>query len=227
MKILKSKTRGFTLIELMISMTIFIMFIGVLFGSYMAIVKGQRDANSYRAMYSESRRVFEKITDEVRNGIIYYPENTEGNIVSEYGVSLHSVVVLSKEMDKLSVFELDGGNLNYCNKSVTEDIDYKYYAHSGETYLLNSATKMKDFKVSVYPAVDPYRTVNTVATSLQFQPMVHIEATFEKEISGGNTFELTLSTSVSSRYYGESQMVQDAEGCSLGPDYFNFQDVNE
>jgi hypothetical protein len=81
--------------------------------------------------------------------------------------------------------------------------------------------------VNIYPAVDPYRTINTIATSLQFQPMVHIEATFEKEISGGDIFELTLSTSVSSRYYGESQTVDGAEDCSPEPTYFNVVNTNE
>ncbi|MFA6992350.1 MAG: type II secretion system protein, partial [Candidatus Gracilibacteria bacterium] len=58
------KNRGFTLIELLIAMTIFVMFVGVLMGSYISVIKGQKEANDYRILYSESRRIFEMITEE-------------------------------------------------------------------------------------------------------------------------------------------------------------------
>jgi len=222
----KINNKGFTLIELLIAMTIFIAFVGVLFGSYISIISGQRDANNYRIMYSEARRVFDQITQEVRNGIVYYPENTAGIVSNDYNIELSKIVMLSKNLDSLVVFEKDDNNdLRFCKKKMIQNLDYKYDVGDGQSYLLNSAgsdIKISDFAIRVYPAADPYRTVNTKASSLQFQPIVHIDATFEKDLAGGNKYSLHISTSVSSRYYGEGPVLSaGTPSCDINSSYEN------
>ena len=51
--------KGFTLIEMLIAMTIFVTFIGILMSSYTSIVRAQRDANDYRETYVKARQVFD------------------------------------------------------------------------------------------------------------------------------------------------------------------------
>jgi prepilin-type N-terminal cleavage/methylation domain-containing protein len=72
-KKIKSK-RGFTLIEMLIAMSVFVMFMGVVIQSYLGIVRSQQETNEYRVMYSEARYIFDKFSDEVRNGNIYYKD---------------------------------------------------------------------------------------------------------------------------------------------------------
>ena len=58
--------------ELMIAMTIFVVFTGILINSYSAIVKAQRGANDYRILYTEARTVFDTLTEDFRNNTVNY-----------------------------------------------------------------------------------------------------------------------------------------------------------
>ena len=64
--------KGFSLIEMLIAMAIFVLFTGVILTSYLGIVKALRNAEDYRILYSEARHVFDVITDTARNYKIDY-----------------------------------------------------------------------------------------------------------------------------------------------------------
>ena len=54
--------RGFTLVEMLIAMSIFVIFITVLMSSYTSLIRAQREANNYRQLYAEAREIFDTIT---------------------------------------------------------------------------------------------------------------------------------------------------------------------
>lgn len=64
--------KGFTLIELMISMVIFVIFLGVVSNSYVSIVRAQRQANEVRKIYSDLRNMIQTLNEEIRLGAIDY-----------------------------------------------------------------------------------------------------------------------------------------------------------
>jgi prepilin-type N-terminal cleavage/methylation domain-containing protein len=66
------KQKGFTLIEVLIAITIFMIFITSISSAYLDIAKSQREANVVRAMYSEVRYVFDLIGQEARSKTIDY-----------------------------------------------------------------------------------------------------------------------------------------------------------
>ena len=70
-KIFKTKS-GFTLIEMLVAMAIFVVFVGILVNSYSSIVKAYHEANDYRKMYVEARDIFETLTRELRDGMVDY-----------------------------------------------------------------------------------------------------------------------------------------------------------
>ncbi len=188
--------------ELLISMTIFIIFVGILINSYTYIVKSQREANDYRQLYAEARHVFDKLTEEIRAGSIYYPPE----FTAEYNSPADELLLLRPETSGgllnedigLVKFKLNDEILDYCNNS---DVGGVF----GEVYKLNSGgedgVSIKEFSVYVSPAADPY--ANTFADGVQFQPKVTVFARFEKPRTiGEGVFGIDMQTTVSSRFYG-------------------------
>jgi len=169
----RKNKKGFTLIELLIAMTIFVVFLGVVVSSYASIIKSQRDTNDYRRIYSEGRTVFEKVVDEVRNGVLLFPDQNVG---------------------------LDKSTLRLISNESGEIVQFKFYPEEGklkikegfeEAYYLNSDdVKIEDFQFHIYPDRDPYASENVSFDYLQFQPQVTIFAEFEE----GIPFQTTISS---------------------------------
>lgn len=193
MNIMKNlNKKGFTLIEMMVSMAIFVMFLGVLIGSYTDIVKSQQEANDYRILYSEARRVFDKITEEVRNGSIYYGIDVDYKNVNE------RLVLISMDGDRQVVFEYDEDEENIWFGEDVSQIPNEYLLVSPD----NDRISVTEFNVFVSPVDDPYKLENVFKDGLQFQPKVTIFATFEMERrKSGTPYSVDLQTTISSRSY--------------------------
>ncbi len=194
--------KGFTLIEMMVAMAIFVMFLGVLIGSYTDIVKSQQEANDYRILYSEARRVFDKITEEVRNNAIYYGPNVG------YYTSLHTdLKLLSLDGNRQILFSYDDVEKNIKFAEVETGIP-------PNEYLLVDSEEgritVKEFNVFVSPEDDPYKLENVFNDGLQFQPKVTVFATFEMERrKSDSTYTVDLQTTISSRLYSVSPLPID------------------
>ena len=72
LRILERCARGFTLIELIISIAVFTIFLTVVSTAYINIVRSQRQANEVRKMYSEVRSFAETLAEDMRLGTIDY-----------------------------------------------------------------------------------------------------------------------------------------------------------
>lgn len=185
--------KGFTLIEMMIAMTIFVVFVGVIAQSYLSIVRTQREANEYRVMYSEARYIFDKFSDEVRNGGLSYQQIGQG--ISN---PLFWLVLVSPDGNRAVRFEYRDGAVSFAE--TLKGSDGKFQACEG--YNLNSErVKIKDFKIYLSPLVDPYKPENVYNSATQYQPKVTLFARFSKEIAGGKTLDIDLQTTISSRNY--------------------------
>jgi len=189
--------KGFTLIEMMISMSIFVIFVGVLINSYSSIVRAQRDVNNYRLMYSESRRVFDTVVQKLRDGVVDYSalENTN---VTAFG--MHKVNVISK--DGLEQFTIE-----FVKAS---DLDEDLYGfvrivnQDGEEVRLNSSDiSVIEFNFEPYPYFDPYNIENVSVDGLQFQPMITISGKFQRAKEVGDPYEVEFRTTISSRVYNQ------------------------
>lgn len=209
--------KGFTLIEMLIAMAIFVSFTAVLIGSYTSIVKAQREANEYRIMYSEARKVFETLIQEFRGGMIDYRDslNLAGGDVSND----RQLFFISKDGNRQTEIlyqkydeALAGSgkvSLKYSNLQNVTNIDGKldptYDLANSENIDLNdpSRVQVKEFKIYATPMVDPYGEMNVDNNGVQFQPRVTIYANFVRKMSSGKTFDMDLQTSVSSRVYNQ------------------------
>ena len=209
--------KGFTLIEMLVAMTIFMAFVGVLISSYTSIVSAQREANEYRIMYSEARQVFETITQELRDGMVDYG-NYQGNLIDHDGI-----ILVSKDATRKTeiIYYDDGGvgdNAGFVkvkrgvllpNRNPCEVGAYGF----DEPIALNSAdVKVSNFKIYATPSIDPYDLANIDQAGSQFHPMVTVYAQFKRTFSSTKEpFVMDLQTTISSRIYNQVYLTDPNE----------------
>lgn len=176
------------MIEMMIAMSIFVTFLGILFNSYTSIVRSQREANDYREMYVEARQVFDYLTQELRNGMVDYAK-TQG--------------VVADNPEELSLISKDG---LYRTTVSLEDgiVKVEKIGAIIEELELNQDVKVTDLDFYITPLVDPYNRDYFAYDSSQFHPKVTIFASFEKELDGAKEpITMELQTTISSRIYNQ------------------------
>ncbi|PJC38667.1 hypothetical protein CO044_03725, partial [Candidatus Peregrinibacteria bacterium CG_4_9_14_0_2_um_filter_38_9] len=170
--------RGFTLVETLIALGIFAMFMSVLIGSYAGIVRSLKEANDYRVMYSDARRVFDTVVSEFREGMVDY-----GNVYYGNGCDLEH---LSGSSDEIHLVSKDGSMFTTISKVEKKEKDsgWDIQVSKGlakEVILNSPEVNVKAFQVFAYPHLDPYDQKNVFKDSYQFQPFVLVKVTFEKE----------------------------------------------
>lgn len=209
------RKKGFTLIEMMVAMGIFVMFIGILISSYTDIVRSNIEANDYRMLYSESRRVFDKLSEEIRKGSIYYNTDPDFPTNPEYIGPMNSLRLISEGGNRDVTFSLKPAEVVegvadddikwniFLKEDVFDPLSQSSYPLTG--FSEGKGVYVKEFSVFVSPAGDPYNPNNVFADGLQFQPKVTVFATFGMERRrGGEPYTLDLQTTISSRFYTQA-----------------------
>lgn len=204
------KISGFTLVEMLIAMAIFMIFTGVLIGSYSTIVRSQHEANEYRELYVHARQVFEILIQELRDGMLDYDkvvnfgldENKMAYLISKDG-SVKTDVLYQKIDDQGGggVVSLQKGFLNPYQQPGLQDGNYVPV----DELILNNpeAVKVSKFRIYYSPAIDPYDPKYVDYDKNQFHPRVTVYAEFEKELLSGKKYTMDLQTTVSSRIYSQ------------------------
>ena len=202
--------KGFTLIEMLISMGIFVVFMGVLLNSYTYVIKAQREANDYRLLYSEARRVFDVITEEVRENAVYYydPIPLIGETDSLKLLSKDGTTVKEFSLNDDGVLRLGEAPFKIEHRVAFDDIVEPLVQGEMEYYSLMTANEsgggvnIETIVFKVYPGRDPYLDSNVMNNGIQFHPQVTVEAKFKMEKRGaGDPYYLYLRTTISSRLY--------------------------
>lgn len=175
--------KGFTLIEMLVAMSIFMIFTGILMSSYTNVIKTQKEAEDYRVMYSEARKVFDSIIVELRGGVLdycveYYSEDGGLKLVAKDGLTKSKIFL------KEGIVKIGRGD-----------------AYENVTDLNSSAVTVSNLQFFPYPLKDPYNLQNIDEAAVQFQPKVTVFALFGKERRNGEMFEVKLQTTVSARVY--------------------------
>ncbi|MCK9186581.1 type II secretion system GspH family protein [Candidatus Gracilibacteria bacterium] len=194
--------RGFTLVETLIALGIFSMFMTVLISSYSGIVRSLKEANDYRIMYADARRVFDSVIAEFREGMVDYGKSgcqsafltgpkTEVDLISKDGVS-------STNISRVEIPEL-----NTADRNKKRGVIMVSKGPANEIILNSPEVDVTNFQVFTYPHLDPYDQRNVFKDAYQFQPFVLVKATFQKEKFNGEPFTVSFETAVSSRIYNQ------------------------
>ncbi|MCD6109909.1 prepilin-type N-terminal cleavage/methylation domain-containing protein [bacterium] len=204
--------KGFTLIEVLVAITIFMIFMTSISSAYLNIARGQREANAVRVIYSEMRYVFNLIGEEAREKTIDY------GCPGEYGscAKLNNIpksnylALISDDGTKRTVFLVeddikDGIKKLYYYKEVKQVGTNVWNVADGfkngyeEIELKNIV--LDNFAFEISPLVDPFNPDNIGCGAIQFQPMVSVYTTIRGVNSDVSNFKLDLQTTISSRVY--------------------------
>ena len=202
--------RGFSLVEMLVAMAIFVMFTGILISSYLGIVKALRGEEENRILYSDARHVFDVLTEESRNSTIYSggaaTAGAAAGVAAEcnlYGFDVGDSVEFCSNDGKSKVqfkYADEALYLSKYEKKEVEGLVKEDFIKINEEKLHSDEVKMTHFDFYVWPKENPY-SLEGVPVVGMFQPKVTFVATFAKDDAGGGILEYNLQTSVSLRIY--------------------------
>ena len=220
----KKHKDGFTLIELIISITIFMIFLGLVSQSYLSIVTTQRRANEVRKMYSEVRGFMDTLAEDIRLSAIDY-ECYEGVIVIGSGSFCVPEVANSINQgrtDLLSLVKKDGLEKTLIKNSY--DYEEKIYSiqmqkwhkkdavwepapgfEGGYRDVFSDKIAVDYVSFAIFPDINPYSAENYSNNAAQFQPKVTVFLSVGNSKGVDAKFNYDFQTTISSRVYSRSK----------------------
>lgn len=206
--------QGFTLMELLISMVMFVLFLGLVAGSYINIVRAHKEANEIRKMYSDVRGLVDLLAEEIRLGTVdydcYYGAIQDGSCADGVASSLVAgrsgyLALMRKDGLRKAVFYYDGVSVNimYFVKNPAGWAPAPGF-ENGFRDLLSHKVEVSHLSFAIFPDVNPYSKDNYYKNEKQFQPKVTIFMTVKTSESVKSNFMLNFQTTVSSRVYSRA-----------------------
>lgn len=205
-----STRKAFTLIELIVSMTIFTIFVGVVTSTFIFTSRALREANEVRKVYGEARFLMDQLTQDVRLNTVDYKclKNEVGYETDLFKeCEFYDVVLLpliSSDGQHRIIYRFEANQFSILKLDWNEALDQWDLAlgFTGfETFKMQNV-QLETVSFTVVPQDNPYEDGNFLDNELQFQPSVniHIEA---KSTSSrlAESVPVLLQTTVSSRIY--------------------------
>lgn len=207
------KQPAFTLLEMIIAITVFTIFIGFVMSSYLAFHRAQQEALATRRLLLETEATMSQVTQLLReNRIDYtaYAESRFGNadILSAFNLGIDRAESLS--VDTLRLVSPDASEsivLEWDEEA--EQFTLQRFGADGEPQdgylqplpLHGEATRAQYVDFRIYPDEDPYDSANIRKNNLQYQPIVQVTLHFATEGRVREEIVLDLQSSVTSRFY--------------------------
>lgn len=176
-KIKRLKNKGFTLIEVLVSLVISSMILVSVMGSYWVLIKANKSAEISRGLQKETNFAMIRMADSIRNFSIDYESYAFGSGAVCESLDINSCQNLCV---KGNVYQHKNGNL-----------------FMNDQPLFSNKYKVEDVYFLTAPGANPFENLDN--RSLQLQPRVTI---FIKVFSKENpAIKLEIQTTVSSRKY--------------------------
>ncbi|MFH1046672.1 MAG: prepilin-type N-terminal cleavage/methylation domain-containing protein [Patescibacteria group bacterium] len=196
-----STNRGFTLMEMLVAMSIFSLLIATAADIFMMANRSERKVFDLQSMQSSSRYTLDAIVREVRTGIIdygYYAARDQGMETPERVLAL----IGSDELP-IKFYESDATNEQYCQDEQSRPCLLVEVGSYEPSPLSPLGVKVQAVSFFVSPAASPFEFDSTVAGyANDVQPAVTILLSLESvgRKSGERTF-LDLQTTATRRLY--------------------------
>ncbi len=198
-----SDNQAFTLVEMVVAIAIFTIFISMIAGTYLYVARAQRDAAELRKVYSGARDVMEEISKEVKLSSIYYG-CYEGSATGIDECLTTVDLTQGTAVENLALIDGDVAKVFYAEDGVVYTNEYDF---DGAAWLPSEGYEEGAKAISadplavngiyfwIFPSYDPDEYYDEVL--LQFQPYatVYLDAQYTDELT------FSLQTSVSTRTY--------------------------
>lgn len=187
--------RGFTLIEMLISISLFMTFLGLVASSYTSLVSANRKAKEIQTLYNDVRFVFDTLASEIRGGAIDYT-CMNGAIPDPL---CGAITILHENSTKRSMYKFDdtAKKILVLHQSRTSNL-LPWLPASWES-LTPKNFPLENLNFRVFPLKNPYDAANAGNDEAQFQPSVTIEV----KVKG-----FDFRTTYSSRTYGKQNIYE-------------------
>lgn len=219
-KISKTRPAAFTLVELIVGMLIFTLFIGVVASSYLFLTRSLHKASEVRKVYSEARFLMDRMTQDIRLYTLDYDcfedsadgllntsslqwAECEGIQLAYQGFTSTLPLISSDGLHRV-VYRFEEGALSILELQ-RDTVDSSWttaegYYHGFQAFEMDDV-QLKKVEFVVSPLKSPYHHLQDNAA--QYQPSVNvlIEAQSASSVSFGLP-PLEFQSTISSRVYG-------------------------
>lgn len=202
----KRQKSAFTLIEMIIAITVFTIFIGFAISAYLTFHRADQDALTNRSLLMESEAILNELSDATRENKIDYDSysgaTSGGGAWALVPVTTSISIGDARNEQTLYLISPDGSEQTIYTWDVDEEtlsVERILDGDSSGEYILNSenlAVTYVNFKI--FPQEDPYADSSY---EFQYQPMVRFDLNFSMPGRMDTELTLELSTTVTSRYY--------------------------
>ncbi len=196
------KQDAFTLIEMLISITVFTIFIGAAIGTYNLFHRAQQQSADQREIVQETQRIFEHLTELVQESRIDF-ERYEEEQPSVLGpIQSHQLYLIDPESRERYELTWD---------PYEESLSEQWFVGEGvpspgylEPVVLHDVLfSVEEIDFTIYPNLDPYDPENSQDSGLQFQPIVRMELLVSRPGRVSERLYMDLETSITSRFYSQ------------------------
>jgi type II secretory pathway pseudopilin PulG len=219
-KLRKSSVPAFTLVEMIVAMLIFTVFIGVLSSSYFFLSRSLRQAAELRKVYGEARFVMDRVTQDVRLYTLDYDcfEDSEDFVLNTsslqfgecQGIQLsgsgltQTLPLISSDGLQRTVYRFQDGIFSVL-KLMRSEVDASWapaegYSKGFQPFVMDRV-ELRQVQFVVAPLESPYAHVEN--DSAQYQPSVNVVV---RAASHSSIFpevaQIQLQSTISSRVYG-------------------------
>lgn len=213
-KFVFSSKPAFTLIEIIIAITVFSIFVAFMMTSYSVFNNAQYDAAKSRSMMYEIQDVLNLLNESVKENKIYYCYyyDCETALPTYDTINSNELILINSEGTECRSIKWNEGaeiaedgyltvqklvydeNLLECVEDSSEEAEK---LHSDDVYV-------QDVNFRIFPSMDPYVKENINLASLIdifYQPNVKVEMTFVTTGRTRDEIKIDFSTTITSRIY--------------------------
>lgn len=193
---------GFTLVELVISISIFMVFIAIAGGSYVSLVRANRVANDTQKLYREVRHVFDTFAQEIREGKpdfdcidpaaldVFCIENQRSETKHIFGV-------VKNAGQERNLYKFDESSKKILVRSQERASALLPWAGGSWESFTSENLPLEDLSFSFIPLKNPYDSSSASEDILQWQPAISIHLKTKNHV---------FRTTYTSRTYGKQSL---------------------
>jgi len=195
----RAKRAAFTLIEMIIAITVFTIFIGFSISAYLAFHRADQDALVVRSLLMEGQGIMDKLSSAVKENRIAYSAYKDS--VSGENIETATLYLLSADKKNIYVYSWNSDDQTLQLQAFDSTSGAPLDGYSNPIQLNSENAKVSYLEFKIFPSVDPYSSKNKQVDNVQFQPVATIDMTMEIPGRAQEKVSVSLHTAATSRYY--------------------------
>lgn len=202
------RAAGFTILEMLIAMSVFIVFITLSSSAYIGLMKANRLASDTQRIYRDVRHIFDSIAEEAHNNQIDFTcfdrqqQDLSGACLDNSINTAPNIIAFIAQTPtgaERTLYKFENGSI----KVLKQKRDASDLSWEGSEWipLIADATTFEEVSFSVFPLKNPYDSENVSEDGIQWQPSIRLT------VKRG---EIVYHTTYSSRSYGTASLYKSA-----------------